>query len=1149
MIQADSCTVCGRSLPGDAPLGLCPACLFIAALAAESSVSELGEAPSGGPGLDDLPVPDSDGDPALTETQTTDGPFPEPGRSAPEGPSDFPQIPGYEIRGVLGKGGMGVVYEALQCRANRVVALKTIRGEADLRPDQLERFRFEVQAAARLRHPNIVRVYEVGEVDGRPYFSLELLAGGSLKARLADAPMAPRPAAELLAALALAVDAAHAAGIVHRDLKPSNVLFDTEGTPNVTDFGLAKRLESEEGQTLTGQVMGTPCYMAPEQARGDNRAVGPAADIYSLGAILYEMLTGRPPFKGATSSETIYLVISQDPPAPSRLQPRVPRDLETICLKCLRKEPWRRYETARMLADDLRRFLAGQPVRARRTPAWERGVKWARRRPLTAALSAAGLAAAVGLAVAAVWVARNDEALSRSVVENLCKSAGLRARGELDEARLTLTKLETQLQFLKRPWLAGLLRRVRGELNDVDRLRADRAAREGARARADRDLSRFRALRDEALFHDAGVDAFWRDPVSGEAVRGPSRLLRTRDTARPALEIVTGGTGDLRQLMPHLAALPEGERSEVRSDCYLLLLVLSAAVADPLPGEDSRGQAGEALRLLDRAAPIRAPTVAYHLRRASCLDRLGDADAARLERGRAGRLTPAGAFDHILLGQDCSRRGHWDEARAHFRAALRERPELFLAHYLLATAALSSNPPRAAEACSELTYCLTRNPSYAWLYQLRGLAYGQMGAADAALAAARGHEGAAAPSAEAEARYQDAEDDFRKATDLGLDRDLRYTLLMNRGTMRFQRQRFRDAATDFEQAVALDDGRFNGYASLAQALRQLGRHGEAVEQFGKAIERAPGLSALYRGRALARAGRDDLASADARAAIRDLEESARREPAGSRDAAADLARAARLLLRLDRSPDRLAAALRAAERALEIAPDLLDAHLVRVAVLLDQGRYDKVIESCEAALAQAAPAPALYLYRGLGRAGRRDFPGAIDDYTRALTLRPEWDEALGQRGWAYLLSESFGLALHDFDKLIGLAPGSPEGYAGRGLARVRRGLIREGLADAEEALRRSAGSQRMLYIASKTYAHASGSAATEAARRGRPASRDSLALEARAAGLLREALERTPPGERSGFWREVVAHDLSMKPLLHNPQIVKRLQQIVPSAR
>ena len=404
---------------------------------------------------------------------------------------------------------------------------------------------------------------------------------------------------------------------------------------------------------------------------------------------------------------------------------------------------------------------------------------------------------------------------------------------------------------------------------------------------------------------------------------------------------------------------------------------------------------------------------------------------------------------------------------SHFRTALRERPELFLTHYLFATAALNAAPPRAAEACSELTHCLTRkeNRSYAWLYQLRGLAYGQMGAALTALATSR--DPAAAPSAEAEARYEDAESDFGKALDLGLDQDFRYTLLMNRGTMRFQRRRFRAAADDFEQAVAIDSNRFNGFASLAQALRQLGRRDEAVERFGEAIALSPALAALYRGRALARLDGDEPSPADARAAIGDLQESARREPAGSRAAAADHARTARLWLRVDRTAEGLEAAEKAAEAALAIAPDLSDAHLARIAAQLDQKRYDRVIDSCESALGKVPPSATLHLYRGLGRAGRRDFAAAIDDYTRALTLKPDWEEAHGHRGWAYLFADATELALRDFEKVIALRPRSPEGYAGRGSARVRKGALREGVADAEESLNRSQSSRRMLYVAAR----------------------------------------------------------------------------------
>ena len=274
-----------------------------------------------------------------------------------------------------------MVYKARQRGLNRLVALKMIRGRDQVRPDQLARIRIEAEAVARLRHPNIVHIYEIGEVDGLPFLSLELLEGGTLEDRLAGNPQPGRSAAELMATLARAIQMAHDAKIIHRDLKPSNVLFDSDGIPKITDFGLAKRLESDSRQTETGQIMGTPCYMAPEQAMGHTKDVGPSADIYALGAILYEMLTGRPPFKGETPMETVRQVIHDDVVPPTRLVPKVARDLETICLHCLNKEQSRRYPSALALADDLERFLAGRPIKARPTPLWERGVKLARRRP------------------------------------------------------------------------------------------------------------------------------------------------------------------------------------------------------------------------------------------------------------------------------------------------------------------------------------------------------------------------------------------------------------------------------------------------------------------------------------------------------------------------------------------------------------------------------------------------------------------------------------------------------------------------------------------------------------------------------------------------------------------------------------------------
>jgi serine/threonine-protein kinase len=296
----------------------------------------------------------------------------------------LPQIPGYEVEDVLGHGGMGVVFRARHVRLGRLVALKMTLAGSYAGARERERFRCEAEAVAALRHANIVQIYDVGDCAGRPYFTMELLDGGSLAQRLTGTPQPARQAAALLATLADAMNAAHQGRIVHRDLKPANILFTPEGTPKVTDFGLARRLEGGTGLTVSGVLLGTPSYMAPEQARGQSRAVGPAVDIYALGAILYELLTGRPPFRAETPAETVRQVVDQEPVPPARLNAKVPRDLETVCLKCLQKEPNGRYASAAALGDDLRRFEQGRPIRARPLGLAARLGRWSRRNPAAA---------------------------------------------------------------------------------------------------------------------------------------------------------------------------------------------------------------------------------------------------------------------------------------------------------------------------------------------------------------------------------------------------------------------------------------------------------------------------------------------------------------------------------------------------------------------------------------------------------------------------------------------------------------------------------------------------------------------------------------------------------------------------------------------
>ena len=317
--------------------------------------------------------------------------------------AELPRITGYEVEALLGRGGMGVVYKARHLRLNRPVALKMLLVGAFAIRAERQRFAREAELVAGLRHPNLVQIYEVGDLDGLPYFTMEYLEGGSLAGKLAGTPLPPREAAALSATLAGAVESAHRGGIVHRDLKPANVLLAADGTPKITDFGLAKSLGADSGLTQTDSVLGSPAYMAPEQAEGKAKHVGPFADVYALGAILYELLTGRPPFRGATALETLEQVKSAEPVPPSRLVPGTPRDVETIALKCLQKDPARRYASAGDLAEDLWRFLDGRPIVARPVPFWERGIKWARRRPAIAALISAVLLLLTSLLGGGVW--------------------------------------------------------------------------------------------------------------------------------------------------------------------------------------------------------------------------------------------------------------------------------------------------------------------------------------------------------------------------------------------------------------------------------------------------------------------------------------------------------------------------------------------------------------------------------------------------------------------------------------------------------------------------------------------------------------------------------------------------------------------------
>src|SRR4029077_20073610 len=376
--MARVCENCGDKILGDSPKGLCPGCVLVTGLGplADETVAGIGDP---GPPADVL--------------------------------IDFGD---YELLEEIGRGGQGVVYRARQKSLNRTVALKVIGLGQWATQAHLKRFRREAEAAANLDHPCIVPIYEVGEREGSCYFSMKFIDGGQLDEVAQRTPISIRNAAELIAKLARTVHYAHEHGILHRDIKPGNILLDAKGEPHLTDFGLARLLETKSTVTHTMDVLGTPSYMAPEQASGHNEQLASATDVYGLGAVFYELLTGHPPFAGGTTYETVKLLLDTEVRPPRLLNPKIDRDLSTICLKCLEKDPKRRYSSALALAEDLEHWLKHEPIQAKPSGFFTHSRKWVRRNPSTTVLATSLLIFAIGFGVL-VWNRKPTVLIPKSV--------------------------------------------------------------------------------------------------------------------------------------------------------------------------------------------------------------------------------------------------------------------------------------------------------------------------------------------------------------------------------------------------------------------------------------------------------------------------------------------------------------------------------------------------------------------------------------------------------------------------------------------------------------------------------------------------------------------------------------------------------------
>jgi predicted Ser/Thr protein kinase len=444
MADQKRCPGCGDERPADAPEGLCSRCLIRQATDAASRSLEhgIGAEASLPETVESVPpTTQATGDwapHADLSTQTADGQA--PSLPLPRG-TIVRYFGDYEVHEELGRGGMGVVFRARQISLNRPVALKLIKASVLADEVDLRRFQNEAEAVALLDHAGIVPVYEVGEHDGQRYFSMKLVEGGNLAEQIARSRANPRAAAAVLAETAEAIHHAHMRGILHRDLKPANILIDGEGHPHVTDFGLAKRVEAEVEMTASGAILGTPAYMSPEQANGRRGSITTATDIYGLGAILYALLTGKAPFGGDSVMETLDAVRTSPPESPRKFNDRVPRDLETICLKCLEKDPRRRYASAHALAVDLNNWLDSRPITARRVGTAERAWLWCKRKPAVAGLAAAVVLAAVAGTTGIIAVQAMANADLRSANRKLDT-----ANTELKSSNISLDKQRTRAE-------------------------------------------------------------------------------------------------------------------------------------------------------------------------------------------------------------------------------------------------------------------------------------------------------------------------------------------------------------------------------------------------------------------------------------------------------------------------------------------------------------------------------------------------------------------------------------------------------------------------------------------------------------------------------------------------------------------------------
>jgi eukaryotic-like serine/threonine-protein kinase len=997
--------------------------------------------------------------------------FGEPDDSYRDDSPSKARVANYEILGVLGRGAVGVVYKARQLGLNRLVALKMLLAGTHAGQRELMRFRIEAEAVARLHHPNIVQVYEVGEHDGLPFFSLEFVEGGSLHQKMDGKPLPPREAAKTVEVLARAIHYAHQHNIIHRDLKPANVLLTSDGVPKITDFGLAKRLEqtNESSKTRTGTLMGTPSYMSPEQAAGRTRDIGPLSDQYTLGAILYELLTGRPPFLGATMLETILQVRMQEPVPPTQLQATTPRDLEVICLKCLQKEPGKRYANAGELADDLRRFLNGEPIRARPVSMWERSWRWCRRNPVVACLYAAVSVLAMLLILSggglSLRLLREKQAVTR---------IGDQAERRMVDAAAAISGGDVQRAKHLLDWSVPLWQSA-SDLNEK---------RERWQKLKDsvEDYSQFKELLDKARF---------------AYVYGGGSSRKQKEQGREYCQKLLALYDAIEQERKHLPPLNAEQEQLFKDDVFDMFLVASLLEGDLAHNAEPaqrRRVAQQALDWLNRADKILPGLRTFYTHRGGFLESLGHREEADEDYERAETTEPRSAIDHFwhgyaehLRGDGDSRRGDAVGAREYYRseiaeyaALLEQHPDHFWGYFSWAKAKLQLGD--LEDALIGFTNCIRLRPDFSWPYRSRGtahlrlrqypqairdystalkhdpeyldaraersMAYIEQGNIDLALQDCNQvleedsrHAPAYLHRAECYRRrkqYEEALADCTRALELNQYKD---DVHQKRAAIYEEMKRSGDTARlkraevkDLEKAQEL-------YKGLSQHVRR-GEYQQALVVLTATIELCPNAAQLYRDRGLLywKHLKDfDAALIDWRKVIEFLP---------------NQAETYRFLGNIHMGRRQYDLALRDMQDALSRKPDYPEVLHAKAEVYLWQGKAKEALEVINP-LAQKLPSgyEDTLGYRGdiYFRLGRLD--DAVADYRRLIQLRPKNTETYFSLALAYCKQGKPDKARRCLDQLVEANPASAAAYLQRGRFLRDQGQFEEAWKDSEQAAR------------------------------------------------------------------------------------------------